>query len=207
VSAVAPSLPTGLPPLPPPPLVSSPAPTPGPTLITEEEFLEKYAHRYADLVDGHLVEFGMPNQRHGEVCSEAHYILTHFVKERQLGRTLTNDAHIRISQNPDKVRGPDISYFSFTRMPPGPAPNGPSGIIPELCVEVRSPSNTWSDIFIKVGEYIGIGVNAVLVLDPDTQTASVYRGDGHQQIFRADDELTLPEVLPGFAVPVRRFFA
>ena len=189
--------------------MSTPAPAPGPTLITEEEFLEKYAHRYADHVDGQLVEFGMPNQRHGEVCSEAHYILTHFVKERQLGRTFSNDAHIRISQNPDKVRGPDISYFSFTRMPPGPAPTGPSGIIPELCVvvEVRSPSNTWSDIFIKVGEYIGVGVNAVLVLDPDTQSASVYRENGDQQIFRIDDELTLPDVLPGFAVPVRRFFA
>jgi hypothetical protein len=37
--------------------------------------LEKYAHRYADLVDGRLVEFGMPSQRHGEVCSEANRLL------------------------------------------------------------------------------------------------------------------------------------
>lgn len=204
-TAVAPTPPLIQPPN--PPAVAAPAPAPRPTLITEEEFLEKYAHRYADLVDGHLVEFGMPNQRHGEVCSEAHYLLTHFVKERQLGRTLSNDAHVRISQNPDKVRGPDISYFSFARMPRGPAPNGPSDIIPELCVEVRSPSNTWMDIFGKTLDYLRIGVSVVLVLDPDTQTASVYRSDSGQHIFNADDELTLPDVLPGFAVPVRRFFA
>ncbi len=78
---------------------------------------------------------------------------------------------------------------------------------PQMCVEVQSASNTWVEIYAKVGDCLRAGVTVVLVLDPDTRTASVYRGDSLQEIFRADDELTLPDVLPGFSVPVRRFFA
>ena len=204
-TAVAPTLPAGLPPT--PPHVNSPAPTPGPTLITADEFMAKYDHLDADLVMGQLKEYGMAFGRHGQVCSKADRLIGNFVEDGQLGHTFSNDTRILIRRDPDTVRGVDVCFVSFARLPAGPAPDTFLEVPPELCVEVRSASNTWSDIFIKVGEYIGIGVNAVLVLDPDTQTASVYRADTLQQIFRVDDELTLPDVLPGFAVPVRRFFA
>lgn len=133
-------------------------------LVTAEEFMEKYAHRKIELVDGRVTLSGRP---------------IHFEDGRM--------------------------YCPVEKT------NSGSGCVlrkpPQLCVEVRSPSNTWNEIFIKVGEYLGVGVVAVLVLDPDRLTASVYRQDGDQQIFRADDDLTLPDVLPGFSVPVRRFFA
>jgi Uma2 family endonuclease len=169
--------------------------------------MEKYDHLNVDLVLGQLKEYGMATGRHGQVCARANRLLGNFIEDNNLGHTMSNDTRILIRRDPDTVRGADVCYVSFSRLPPGPAPDEYLVVPPELCVEVRSASNTWSDIFIKVGEYIGIGVSAVLVLDPDTQTASVYRADALQQIFRIDDELTLPDVLPGFAVPVRRFFA
>ena len=71
---------------------------------------------------------------------------------------------------------------------------------------MRSPTDRWGDIFAKVGEYLQAGVRAVVVFDPTTATASVYRPDELQQIFDNGDELTLPDVLPGFAVPVKKSF-
>lgn len=204
-AAVAPNPPLAPPPV--PPAVSTAAPAPGPTLITAEQFMEKYAGLNIDLVRGQLKEYGMPSGRHGEVCSKATRLIGNHVEDGQLGRTMSNDTHILTRRNPDTVRGVDLCYFSFSRMPPGPAPEGVCEVPPELCVEVRSPSNTWSAIFVKVGEYLSIGVTAVLVLDPDGQTASVYRDNGNQQILTVADTLTLPDVLPGFAVQVRRFFA
>jgi Uma2 family endonuclease len=62
-------------------------------------------------------------------------------------------------------------------------------------------------MFAKVVEYIQSGVLVVVVLDPSTTTASVYRKDELQQIFHNSDPLTLPDVLPGFSVPVERLFA
>jgi Uma2 family endonuclease len=77
---------------------------------------------------------------------------------------------------------------------------------PDLVVEVRSPSDNWSKIFTKVGEYLGSGVRVVIVLDSATTSASVYRPEELQQIFHNGDELTVPDVLPGFAVTVRKLF-
>ncbi len=88
-------------------------------------------------------------------------------------------------------------------MPAGPPP------LPPAAPHVSSPAPNPGPTLITAEEFMTKydHLNAVLVLDPDTLTASVYRGDTLQEIFRADDELTLPDVLPGFSVPVRRFFA
>lgn len=53
---------------------------------------------------------------------------------------------------------------------------------------------------------ICFGVQVVVILDPPTESASVYRPGTRQDIFEKDQTLTLPDVLPGFAVPVARFF-
>jgi len=46
----------------------------------------------------------------------------------------------------------------------------------------------------------------VVVLDAETQTAVIYYPEQMPRILGADDELSLPEILPGFAIAVRRFF-
>jgi Uma2 family endonuclease len=73
-------------------------------------------------------------------------------------------------------------------------------------VGVRSPKDSWIRIFTKVVEYLGVGVPVVIVLDQVSFTASVYRAEELQRIFDNGDELTVPDVLPGFSVPVRRLF-
>ncbi len=174
--------------------------------VTAEEFVDRYSHQYAELIDGVLVEFGMPSGRHGQVCSKADRLIGNFVEQNQLGHTLSNDTSILIRRDPDTVRGPDICFIGYDRLPPGPIPEGVIQAIPQLVAEVRSPSNTWTDIFGKIGDYLKRGVTAVLVLDPDGMTASVYRGSNGQEVFHAGDTLELPDVLPGFAVPVKQFF-
>jgi Uma2 family endonuclease len=73
-------------------------------------------------------------------------------------------------------------------------------------IEIRSPSNGWNDVFIRVAKYLSAGVRAVVVLDMTTLSASVYRKDEFQQIFDNGDDLTISDVLPGFSVPIRKFF-
>ena len=78
----------------------------------------------------------------------------------------------------------------------------PAGVV----VEVRSQSDSWGEVFGKVGEYREAGVRAVVVIDMASRTASVYRLDRLQEIVAADDELTVPDVLTGFAVRVGKPF-
>ena len=46
----------------------------------------------------------------------------------------------------------------------------------------------------------------VIVLDPEKQSASVCRPGPVQTDFHVGDTLTIPDVLPGFAVPVAVLF-
>lgn len=177
------------------------------TLLSAEEFMARYAHVHAELVKGIVEEYAVPWPKHGFYCSRIDRLLGNFVEEHDLGRVASNDSWVRTGTSPDTVRGADVCYFSYERLPRGEVPEGLLPVAPDLVVEVRSPSDRWADIFTKVGEYLRAGVRAVVVLDPATETASVYRMEELQQIFHTGDPLTVPEVLPGFSVPVNRLFA
>ena len=176
-------------------------------LMTGEEFFAKHAHENKELRNGTIVESAMPSFEHSVVCWNVIRLIGNHVADNDVGRLCTNDTLIRLRKSPDTVRGPDMCYFSFARVPRTERPQGLCDVIPELACEVRSPSNSWNDIFIKVGEYLRAGIEIVLVFDADTQTVSMYRPDMLQQTLHVGETLELAELFPGFAVPVERFFA
>jgi Uma2 family endonuclease len=148
----------------------------------------------------------MPSLKHGKQCATIARLLGNHIAEKGLGHVMTNDSFVKTLTNPDTVRGADVCYFSYERLPRGAVPEGVLPAAPDLVVEVRSPSESWSETFTKVGEYLGAGVRVVIVLDAASASASVYRAAVLQQIFHNSDELVVPDVLPGFAVVVSRLF-
>jgi Uma2 family endonuclease len=175
-------------------------------LLTAEEFVRLYGNKRAELVDGVVKELPMPFPKHGKVCMTIGRLIGNHVEERGIGHVMTNDSLIRIKSDPQTLRGPDVSFYSYERLPKGDVPEGILPVSPDLVVEVRSPSDNWSNVFTNLGEYLGVGVRVMIVLDQVSLTASVYRQDEYQRIFDNGDELTVPDVLPGFSVPVRRLF-
>jgi Uma2 family endonuclease len=75
-----------------------------------------------------------------------------------------------------------------------------------LVFEVISSSDRWSDVQLKVAEYLNVGVTAVCVVDDATRSVHVFRLDQPLQISKAADEFSLPEILSDFRVEVRRIF-
>jgi Uma2 family endonuclease len=133
-------------------------------------------------------------------------VIFNYVETHNLGHVMSNDSWVRTG--PDTVRGGDLLFFSYERLPRGgPVPQGIHTLAPDLVVEVKSPTDRWGDLFAKVAEYLQAGVRVVVVLDPKSTSASVYRSDELQQIFHNGDELTLPDVLPDFSIAVTRLFA
>lgn len=178
---------------------------PTPPRMTVEEFFKLHgSESRVDLVRGQVVRYPMAGTRHGVFCANASGILREFVKANKLGRVMGNDTLIRISD--DTTRGADVAYASYAKLPPGPSPEGVLEVSPELVIEVRSPSDLWTDVFAKMEDYQQIGVPVVIILDPTTETASIHRRGADQQIIEKNQTLTLPDVLPGFEVPVARFF-
>jgi Uma2 family endonuclease len=178
-----------------------------PALITGEEFARRCADQRVELVKGVVKELPIPSPRRGKICAAATYLLSDFALQHDLGHVMSNDSYVRTSTSPETIRGADVCFYGYERLPKGEVPDGLLPVAPDLVVEVRSRNDTWSDIFAKISEYLGAGVRAVVILDDASQTASVYRQEEFQRIFTNGDELTVPEILPGFSVAVARLFA
>jgi len=159
-----------------------------------------------ELVQGKVVSMPPPDRRHAYVCSKAGRILGNFVEEHDLGRVMSNDSGVITERDPDTVRGADVAYYSYARLPKGPLSTGYGPEVPELVVEVCSAGDRWPDVLEKVTEYIRAGVLAVIVLDPKPQTAHVFSVDDAPRVLKPEDELELPGILEGFRVRVGRFF-
>jgi Uma2 family endonuclease len=115
----------------------------------------------------------------------------------RLGRIFTNDTGILTEQDPDTVRGADIAYYSFDRLPQGIVPEGYLDVKPELVIEVRSRSDRMNKLLAKVSEYLTAGVSVVSVADFVSRSISVFTGDEAVQTLHESDVLELPAIFPG----------
>lgn len=176
-------------------------------LLTAEEFgLLPDDGTPTELVRGRIVRMNVPYPRHGQICARVAYILQRHMEDHSLGHVLSNDSGVVTEHGPDTVRGADVAFYSFSRVPPGPFPRGYLAAVPELVFEVRSSTDRWRGVLAKVAECLNAGVSVVCVLDDATETAHVYTDDQPVRMLTADQTLTLPDVLPEFQVVVGRFF-
>jgi Uma2 family endonuclease len=178
------------------------------SLMTAEEYmaLPDSFDGPTELVKGVLVTMSPPWPRHGEICARIVYLLQRYLEDHPIGRIVSNDSSMVTERDPDTVRGPDISYYSFARTPRGPLPTGLLPVPPEITFEVRSPSDRWSQLHVKVAEYLAVGVEATCVVDDRTRCVHVFHADREPQVLGVDDEFSLPEILGDFHVQVRQFF-
>lgn len=179
---------------------------PSPVRLGATAFYERYGQQRYELVRGLPVEVAMPGARHGVVANWMGYHLTQFVVANKLRRVMTNDTFVVLRRDPDTVRGPDVCFVSYARSPRGPVPDGPLEVIPELVIEVRSPSDRWTHVIQKATEYLQAGVAIAIVIDPSTESVTVYRPDARQQIFEREQSLVIEDLLPGFTLPVAELF-
>ena len=146
-------------------------------LMSADEFGRLHENDRVELVNGVVEELSVSWNKHGSICNLLAFFLTEHVRKNDLGRVMTNDSFIRTRTDPDTIRGPDVSYYSYERLPKGPVPDGLLPNIPDLVVEVRSPSDRWSKVTLKALEYLEAGVRVAIVLDSATATACIYRAD------------------------------
>ena len=115
------------------------------------------------------------------------------------------EAGVCVETDPDTVRGPDVSYYSISRVPN--RPQGYNRIPPDIVVEVLSPNDRRRAIQEKISEYITAGTTLVWVVDPVARTVMVYNSNLRGVELGENDTITGGDVLPGFACRVAEFFA
>jgi Uma2 family endonuclease len=172
-------------------------------LLTAEEFARRADPGYPEeLVKGRIVTGPTPGLRHGQVCAQIVFLLKLAVEDRELGRVLSNDSGVVTERGPDSVRGPDVSFYSYAKVPKGSAPEGYAAVPPDVVFEVLSPHDRWPLVLGKVAEYLNAGVAAVVVVDPARGVVHTYEGDEPVRISGDADELALAGPLAGLRLAV-----
>jgi Uma2 family endonuclease len=176
-------------------------------LITAEEYARMPDPGVpTELVRGEIVEMNIPKPRHGQVCNTAGWLIRSFAHEHGLGHVASNDAGVITERDPDTVRGGDVWFVSYQKIPRGPLPQTYLEIAPDIVIEVKSAFDRWVELHAKVTEYLTAGVGVVCVLDPETETVRLYYADKPEVILSGDDAVEFPEQLPGFSVSAAAFF-
>lgn len=179
-------------------------------LMTVDEYVgwltrPENAGRRCELVNGKVMDMPSPTRFHGTVCFLASRILGNYIFARGSGSIATNDSGLLVRRNPDTVRGPDVMLF-LAPIQLDDIPRRPTEEVPELIVEVLSPSDTQTRTLVRVGQYHERGVPVVWVIDPEERTVHVYRPNEFPRVLDDTDDLTGNGVLPDFRCKVADLF-
>ena len=176
-------------------------------LLTADDLMELYGKGVkGELIRGVLVKKVSTFGKHGEVVMRFGIGLGNHVLTGRLGRIFGSDTGVRLERNPDTVREPDVGFISAERMPLEIEANSYYEAVPELVVEVSSPSDTRREVREKAQMWLSFGVLLVWVAHPDNRTVDVYRPDAPVITLTEDDILDGDPVLPDFTLPVRQVF-
>jgi Uma2 family endonuclease len=161
-----------------------------------------------ELIRGELRRLPVAGHVHGDVAMRVGARLALFVEQRALGRTYAAETGFIIAREPDTVRCPDAAFVSAERLVdlrlsnhgffPGP---------PDLALEVLSPSDSKAEVEEKTAAWLASGTGAVLLVDPRRHTATVHRPQREPVSFGASDTVTLPDLLPGWSLPLAEIFS
>lgn len=162
-----------------------------------------------ELIEGELVEMPTPGEEHGHLVMWLGMFLTQHVTEHQLGR-VTSDSGYHAEDDRYTLLGPDIA---FRRLDPDAEPAARRWVptMPDLAVEIKSPSNSMPELRRKAAIYLRRGARLVWIVLPDTESVEVHRlgadGEMEREVIGFESQLSGEEVLPGFTLPLTKLFA
>jgi Uma2 family endonuclease len=159
-----------------------------------------------EIVNGQRVEMPPMSILAVFVASHLQELLGPFVRERRLGRVVTEGLFI-MDADKDVRRRPDVAFVSRETWPlerPLP-PVGDWRIVPDVAVEVNSPNDLLEEVLGKILEYFHYGVKQVWMISPTHGLVYVYSSPADVRILTADQELA-DTVVSGFRLNLAELF-
>jgi Uma2 family endonuclease len=155
-----------------------------------------------ELVNGNIIVMSPSGYESEEVGTEFARLLGNWVRPRKLGRITGSSAGFQLSST--NLRAPDVSFVKAERLKR--STEDYATIVPDLVVEVKSKTDSTSKLREKIKEYISLGSQIGILIDPKTRTLEVSR-ESSQEIFRDGDILTLPDLFPGWEIIVSEIWS
>ena len=144
---------------------------------------------------------------HGKIVVRLSATLFSFTEPRGLGTVVASDSGVWLERDPDTVREPDIAFTSAEKVPLDAQIVGYAEVVPDLVVEVTSPSDSRREAHDKARMWLSHGVGLVWVVYPDTRTVDVHTPGEAVATLHESEALDGLDVVPGFSCAVSYVFA
>jgi len=177
----------------------------GQKLITFEEFeaftaLQEHRDRNFELIDGEIIEKAMPTKEHGFIAGYLIIEIGILLKLNPIGRIGPEIRHRVDNYN---ARQPDVSFYLYIAEIEGT--KGTTSPIPDLAIEVKSPTDTYKAMRERAQYYVKNDVKLVWLIFPEKRIVEVYTADKHD-ILTENDTLDGGDLLRGFSLAVTSIF-
>lgn len=180
-------------------------PQPGTATVADVTRIQDTSGRLCELVDGTLVEKAMGWQESMLAGVLLHWLST-YLDENPIGVATGADGLTLLFDG--TVRGPDVAFVAWDRLPGGKIPSEPiPHLVPNFVIEVLSVSNTYSEMSRKRREYFQAGVQLLWLVDPLERAVAVYDSIVHFETCQAGEVLSGGSVLPDWTVDTGKLFA
>jgi Uma2 family endonuclease len=143
---------------------------------------------------------------HGVAASNLVALLLFCLKDRSMGRVFGGGVGYQLLALPHTVRVPDVSFVRAGRLPKEGVRHGLLQFAPDLAIEVRSPSETASELAEKLDDYRACGTLLIWVVDPARRSVAVYAINAPVRWLHEGDTLDGGEAIPGFSCVVSEIF-
>lgn len=158
------------------------------------------------LIEGELYQMAPAGGRQGRLGVRFTVALHLFVEAHHSGVVYSADTSFVLQREPDTLLAPDVTFIRHDRVPVGDDEIGFPEVVPDLVVEILSPSNTSTMMTKKVNAYLAAGVSLIWVVDPGHSVIFVHDQEGNHGEIGLDGILDGGHVLPGLSLPVAGLF-
>jgi Uma2 family endonuclease len=160
-----------------------------------------------EVVDNQIQEVPPMSARETDLASTLIRILSAFAWNAGLGRVQMEMLFLIIPVK-NLQRRPDLSFVSYKRWPRDRRVPKTSAwdVVPNLAIEVVSPTNTANEVMNKTKEYFEAGVERVWVIYPEFASIYNYDSPTSVQILTRNQTLDGATVLPGLQFPLTELF-
>ena len=156
-----------------------------------------------ELVNGEVIVMSPSGYEADEVAVEMAAQLRNWVKPRKLGRVTGSSAGF-VLPNSD-TRAPDVSFVLAERL--RRSPRAFAELAPDLMVEVKSPTDSLTNLRAKIDEFLELGTRIGILVNPEKEWVEIRRSGQEPVMLHNGDILTVPDLLPGWEVNVEDLWA
>ncbi len=178
----------------------------GLTIKDLEKLQAEHPDYSMELVSGEIIIMSPSGLESDEVALEIARQLANWVRPRKLGRVLGSSAGFILPNANEDVRAPDASFIRAERLKK--TTENYAKLVPDLIFEVKSKSDSLQKLRDKIQEFLRLGTQVGVLVDPRTRTMEVYRANIQDpEVLQDGDILKVPELLPGWELEVASIWA